>query len=88
MNVFKAKTGAVVPPPSKESPMTKETIGAIIDSVEQDPLAGFGAYTKREILIDRLLAHCRTVRPEASATKVSAIMDGLDIPPVKQADAA
>lgn len=42
--------------------MTKESIRAIIDSVEYDPLAGMGAYTKKELLIDRLLAHCRTTQ--------------------------
>ena len=39
--------------------ITKESIRAIIDGVENDPLAGMGCYTKKEILIDRLLAHCR-----------------------------
>jgi len=42
--------------------MTKESIRAIIDSVEYDPLAGMGCYTKKELLIDRLLAHCRTTQ--------------------------
>jgi len=41
------------------STVTKESIRAIIDGVENDPLAGVGCYTKKEILIDRLLAHCR-----------------------------
>jgi hypothetical protein len=43
--------------------MTKETIRTIIDSVEYDPLAGMGCYTKKDLLIDRLLAHCRTTQP-------------------------
>lgn len=42
--------------------MTKESIRAIIDSVEYDPLAGMGCYTKKDLLIDRLLAHCRTTQ--------------------------
>ena len=42
------------------STVTKESIRAIIDGVENDPLAGVGCYTKKEILIDRLLAHCRS----------------------------
>ena len=39
--------------------ISKESIRAIIDGVENDPLAGMGCYTKKEILIDRLLAHYR-----------------------------
>ena len=42
--------------------MTKESIRAIIDSVEYDPMAGMGCYTKKDLLVDRLLAHCRTTQ--------------------------
>ena len=44
------------------STVTKESIRAIIDGVENDPLSGMGCYTKKEILIDRLLAHCRSAQ--------------------------
>src|SRR5262249_10899841 len=46
--------------------MTKESIRAIIDSVEFDPLAGMGCFTKKDLLVDRLLAHCRTAQQVAS----------------------
>jgi hypothetical protein len=46
--------------------VTKESIRAIIDGVENDPLAGVGCYTKKEILIDRLLAHCRSSQQAAA----------------------
>ena len=49
-----------------QNTMTKESIRAIIDNVEYDPLAGMGCYTKKDILIDRLLAHCRTVQHVAT----------------------
>ena len=39
--------------------ITKESIRAIVDGVENDPLAGMGWYTKKDILVDRILAHCR-----------------------------
>ena len=41
------------------SAMTKESVRAIIDGVENDPLAGLGCFTKKDILIDRILAHAR-----------------------------
>ena len=47
--------------------ITKESIRTIIDGVENDPLAGMGCYSKKEILIDRLLAHCRA-SPQAAGT--------------------
>jgi hypothetical protein len=52
--------------------MTKESIRAIIDSVEYDPLAGMGCYTKKDILIDRLLAHCRTTQGVAGSSAAPA----------------
>jgi|APDOM4702015159_1054818.scaffolds.fasta_scaffold920849_1 hypothetical protein len=39
--------------------MTKESVRALIDGVENDPLAGLGCFTKKDILIDRILAHAR-----------------------------
>jgi len=49
--------------PIDMSRMTKETIRQIIDGVDADSLAGMGAFTKKDILIDRLLAHWNTVGP-------------------------
>lgn len=53
--------------------MTKDTLRQIIDSVELDPLAGQGCFTKKDILIDRLLAHWNTVeRPAEAPSKPAA----------------
>lgn len=56
--------------------MTKDTLRQIIDQVDLDPLAGMGAYTKKEILIDRLLAHWNTVeaRPEEQPTQPKPVL--------------
>jgi hypothetical protein len=43
--------------------MTKESIRALIDGVENDPLAGLGCYSKKDLLIDRILAHSRATQP-------------------------
>jgi len=43
------------------SRMTRETLKQIINSVNMDPLAGMGSFSKEDILIDRLLAHWNTV---------------------------
>lgn len=43
-----------------QTSMTKTTLEQIIAQVEGDPLAGQGSFTKRDILIDRLLAHWNT----------------------------
>lgn len=43
--------------------MTKESVRAIIDGVENDPLAGLGCFSKKDILIDRILAHARVAQP-------------------------
>lgn len=43
--------------------MTKETVRALIDGVENDPLAGLGCFSKKELLIDRILAHSRATQP-------------------------
>lgn len=43
--------------------MTKESVRALIDGVENDPLAGLGCYSKKELLIDRILAHARATQP-------------------------
>lgn len=46
--------------------MTKESIRALIDGVENDQLAGLGCFTKKELLIDRILAHARVAQPAAA----------------------
>lgn len=38
------------------SDMTPEAVISIIESVDRDPLAGLGKYSKREILADRIAA--------------------------------
>lgn len=41
--------------------MTRDSLKSVIESVEMDPLAGMGTFTKKDLLIDRLLAHFNTV---------------------------
>jgi hypothetical protein len=36
--------------------MTSETVIALIDAVDRDPLAGQGKYSKKELLADRIAA--------------------------------
>ena len=43
--------------------MTKESVRSLIDGVENDPLAGLGSFSKKELLIDRILAHARATQP-------------------------
>jgi len=71
MKIF--QTAKPMPKPNGD-PMTRDTIAAIIQSVDLDPLAGLGHLTKREILIDRLLAHCRTVQPEVGVKVADALL--------------
>jgi hypothetical protein len=48
--------------------LTKATLEQIFVQVDADPLAGRGHLTKREILVDRILAHVRScVHPQAPA---------------------
>lgn len=59
-------TNATIPPRTLGginimSRMTRETLKQIINSVNMDPLAGMGSFSKEDILIDRLLAHWNTV---------------------------
>ena len=49
------------------STMTRESIRALIDAVENDPLAGLGCYSKKDLLIDRILAHARTTQATGGA---------------------
>ena len=60
MNIFKPKPQGV---PRSASPITKEALLDIIEQVEQDPCAGLGSLSKKEILVDRLLAHIRITSP-------------------------
>jgi hypothetical protein len=59
---------------ANHSTMTRETLRAIIDSVEYDPLAGQGVYSKKDLLIDRLLAHCRTATHVAAPAAPPALI--------------
>lgn len=43
--------------------MTRESVRALIDAVENDPLAGLGCYSKKDLLVDRILAHSRATQP-------------------------
>ena len=45
------------------SMMTKESVRALIDGVENDPLAGLGCFSKKDLLVDRILAHSRATQP-------------------------
>ena len=49
------------------SVMTKESLLQIIAQIESDPLAGCGTLTKRDLLVDRLLAHWNTVEGRMAA---------------------
>lgn len=46
--------------------ISKDTLRKIIDEVENDPLAGMGSLSKKDILVDRLLAHIRTTTAPAA----------------------
>lgn len=47
--------------------MTRESVRALIDAVENDPLAGLGCYSKKDLLVDRFLAHSRATQPSTPA---------------------
>lgn len=47
--------------------MTKESVRALIDGVENDPLAGLGCFSKKDLLVDRILAHSRLAQPIAQS---------------------
>jgi hypothetical protein len=47
--------------------MTKESVRALIDGVENDPLAGLGCFSKKDLLVDRILAHSRLAQPVAQS---------------------
>ena len=47
--------------------ITKVTLSAIFENVDADPLAGRGHLSKKDILIDRLMAHINTSMSVAGA---------------------
>lgn len=51
--------------------MTKESLLQIIIQVDADPLAGMGSISKRDLLVDRLLAHFNTVEPRQTMTTIA-----------------
>jgi hypothetical protein len=55
--------------------LTKTSLEQIFIQVDADPLAGRGHLTKREILIDRILAHVRACVVEAPPARVRPILD-------------
>jgi hypothetical protein len=57
-------------PPS----MTRESIRALIDGVENDPLAGLGCYSKKDLLVDRILAHSRATQPSLPTAPPRAVL--------------
>ena len=64
-----------------ETPLKSADVMALFNDVENDPLAGMGSLSKREIFIDKLFAKIRT----ASAVQAPAAASGSmlkDPPPV------
>ncbi len=55
--------------------MTRESVRALIDSVENDPLAGLGCFSKKDLLIDRILAHSRVTQPGTAPATPRPILD-------------
>lgn len=51
LDAFKKETGI--------QELTPEALRAIIDEVNSDPLAGLGSLSKKDILVDRLMAQWR-----------------------------
>lgn len=56
--------------------LTKKTLEDIFIQVDADPLAGRGHLTKREILIDRILAHVRACVIERAPVTPRPILEG------------
>jgi hypothetical protein len=54
--------------------MTRESVRALIDAVENDPLAGLGCYSKKDLLVDRILAHSRATQPSLPTTPTRPIL--------------
>jgi hypothetical protein len=63
-----------------QSPLTRETLTQMFIQVDSDPLAGKGCLSKRDILIDRIIAHCRVAviqpAPVEAAPLLLEIKDG------------
>lgn len=55
--------------------LTKATLEQIFVQVDADPLAGRGHLTKREILIDRILAHVRSCVVDKAPTNPRPILE-------------
>lgn len=55
--------------------LTKSTLEQIFIQVDADPLAGRGHLTKRELLIDRILAHVRACAVEKAPVTPRPILD-------------
>lgn len=47
------------------SELTPESIAALIDQINADPLAGMGKFSKKELLADRIAAHWRICSAQA-----------------------
>lgn len=60
--------------------LTKSTLEQIFIQVDADPLAGRGHLTKREILIDRILAHVRACAVEKAPATPRPILEGETVP--------
>jgi hypothetical protein len=54
--------------------MTRESIRALIDAVENDPLAGLGCYSKKDLLVDRILAHSRATQPSSPSVPLRPLL--------------
>ena len=67
--------------------LSKQTLEQIFAQVDSDPLAGRGHFTKREILIDRILAHVQTVAVQERPATPRPILDNEahDVLDLKQA---
>jgi hypothetical protein len=50
--------------------MTADSIAKIIDEVNRDPLIGLGTMSKKQHLVDRLLAHWRICSAQIKGTPV------------------
>jgi hypothetical protein len=67
--------------------LTKATLEQIFVQVDADPLAGRGHLTKREILVDRILAHVRSCVVDRAPASPRPILENeaLDVSALKVA---
>lgn len=82
MNVFSTRKADAAQP--KAQPMTKAALNGIFDEVDNDPLAGMGELTKRDLVIDKLLAHWNVMAGRAAPAPIVANAE-LDIPVARAA---